>query len=210
MSWPIFPRCPTYGFTKRPDYSETVIERESGIRTVNRNWYYPLLTFSAVPMGDRHDQDVDAVVRFWLAIGGRSGQFLFKDYMDFRSADQLDFAITASDQPLEIIADSPGGYQMYKLYRDDDAVFTQYRLIQKPKPGSVLVAEDGVQLTETVDWMLDADTGIVQFTAPREGVLTWGGEFYVPVMFESVPEFMITNKEIWQTSFALRELRLPT
>jgi uncharacterized protein (TIGR02217 family) len=210
MVWPVFPRCPTYGFTKRADYSETVIERESGIRTINRNWYYPLHTFSAVPMGEQHHKDIDAVVRFWLAIGGRSGRFLFWDQMDYRSINELDDAITAADQPLEVVPDSPGGYQMFKLYQDADALFTQYRMIQKPWPGTIQVAENNVPLVETTHWVLDYDTGIVTFTSPRAGVLTWGGQFYVPVMFESVPEFMISNKDIWQTSFALRELRLET
>lgn len=210
MPWPVFPQCPAYGFTKRADYSVTIVERASGIRSVNRNWYYPLHVFSAVPIGDKPEDDVHKIARFWHAIGGQSGQFLFTDYTDYKSANTLAAAITASDQPLVERDESPSGHQLTKIYRDDDMLFTQQRIIQKPKLGTIVIAEDGIELDEGVDYTIDYDTGIVDIDSPGSGtLLTWGGEFYVPVMFESTPEFMIVDKSIQQTGFALRELRIP-
>lgn len=210
MAWPVFPECPSFGFTKRADYSVTIVERASGIRSVNRNWYYPLHTFSAVPIGERSEDDMYRVARFWHAIGGQSGRFLFKDYTDYKSTNVPSDDISATDQPMVEVEDSPGGWQLVKLYVDDEFNFQQQRLIQKPKDGTVLIAVDGVTQTEGDDYTIDYDTGIVTFNSPldSDAVLTWGGEFYVPSMFETAPEFMITNRGIQQTSFAVRELRL--
>jgi uncharacterized protein (TIGR02217 family) len=212
MPWPVFPQCPAYGFTKRADYSVTIVERASGIRSVNRNWYYPLHVFSAVPIGDKQEDDIHKIARFWHAIGGQAGQFLFTDYTDYKSANTLAAAVTRTDQPLIESDDSPGSFQLTKLYEDDEFLFQQQRIIQKPKPGTILIAEDGVLLTETTDYVVDYDTGLVDILSPGGSgtVYTWGGEFYVTVMFESTPEFMIVDKAIQQTGFALRELRLPT
>jgi uncharacterized protein (TIGR02217 family) len=210
MPWPVFPKCPTFGFTKRADYSVTIVERSSGIRTVNRNWYYPLHTFSAVPMGDRYEDDIHLVMRFWHYVGGQSGQFLFRDLTDYASTALPSLAITPFDQPLIEIEGSPGGFQLTKVYVDDTFAFQQQRLIQKPEQGTLRLGLDGVEIDEGDDWTCDYDTGVVQILAGlgSPAVLTWGGEFYVPVMFESTPEFMISEEKIQQTSFALRELRL--
>jgi uncharacterized protein (TIGR02217 family) len=209
--WPVFPTCPSFGFTSRPDYSVTVVERASGLRSVNRNWYYPLHTYSAVPIGERAQEDIHLVLKFWHAIGGQSGRFLFFDYVDHLSSVDIDSEPTPTDQPLVENLNSPGGHQLTKLYEDEGALFQQQRLIQKPVPGTIRIANAvGVEQAPGT-WTLDYDTGILQIEDGFVGTpATWGGQFYVPVMFESAPEFSVTNRRIQQTSFALRELRLPT
>lgn len=209
MAWPIFPECSTFGFTKRADYSVTIIERASGVRSVNRNWYYPLHVFSAVPMGERMEDDIHTVQRFWHAVGGQSGQFLFKDYTDYKSSIALSEDVTALDQPLQQVTGSPSGYQLLKIYEDDDFHFQQQRLIQKPVAGTIRVANElGVEQAAGT-FSVDTVTGIIAALGGFTGTPTsWGGEFWVPVMFESTPEFIITNHKIQSTSFALRELRL--
>lgn len=210
----VFPHCPSYGFTKRADYSVTIVERASGVRSVNRNWYYPLHVFVAVPFDGVLEADASQIQSFWHAAGGQSGQFLFRDYSDFSSAETPSTPTTALDQPAaEIVASSPE-YQLMKLYVDQTYHFQQQRIIQKPKQGTIKVADNGVEQEEGVDYTLDYDTGIITPTTSFSGPVTWGGEFYVPVMFETVPEFMIVNRSrsggtIQQTGFSLRELRLP-
>lgn len=209
MAWPRFPACPSYGFSKRADYSVTIVERSSGIRSVNRNWYYPLHTFVAVPLENKPEDDMALVQRFWHSIGGQSGRFLFKDYTDYKSSNVPSDDIQATDQPLVEIADSPGRYQMVKLYEDEEFNYQQQRLIQKPKQGTIRIADDGADLEEGVEYTVDYETGIVTLLNSASGVLTWGGEFDVPVMFESTPEFMIVSHKFQSAGFALRELRLP-
>lgn len=210
MPWPVFPQCPAYGFTSCPEYSDTIVEKGSGFRTVNRNWYYPLHMYSAVPIGDKFEDDIHRILRFWHAIGGRSGRFLFTDYVDYKSTEFISDTITFSDQVLPESDDTPGLYQLTKTYRDAEFLFEQQRKIKKPILGTIVIAEDGVELDEGVDWTLDYDSGLVTFIGlgSPAGVLTWGGEFYVPVMFETKPEFTITNKQIQNTQFSLRELRV--
>lgn len=208
MAWPVFPVCPSYGFTKRANYSVTIIERSSGIRTVNRNWYYPLHTFSAIPIDTRPDDDIALIIRFWHAIGGQAGQFLIKDYTDFKSSNNPRLAVTGIDQPLAE-TDVANVWQLMKIYEDEEFIYEQQRLIQKPKTASIIIMENGVALTVTTDYTIDYETGLVTIIGSHPGVLTWGGEFYVPVMFESTPEFMVVNWRTQSTSFALCELRLP-
>lgn len=211
MVWPVFPECPSFGFTVRPDYSVTVVERASGVRSVNRNWYYPLNTYSAVPIGERAQEDIHRVLKFWHSIGGRSGRFLFFDYVDFKSSVLIDDDPLPSDQPLVEITDSPGGWQLVKLYEDEAALSQQQRLIQKPIVGTIRVANTVGAEQPAGTWTLDYDTGILTPDVGFAGTpASWGGQFHVPVMFETAPEFSVTNRRIQQTSFSLRELRLPT
>lgn len=209
MVWPVFPVCPTFGFTGTPDYSVTVIERASGIRSVNRNWYYPLHVYAAVPMGSRPEADIYRIQRFWHAVGGRAGRFKFDDRLDNTSADSPELDVTASDQPIVVDpANSPATYRLFKTYEDEDALLQQVRIISKPVQGTILVALDGVEIDEGADWTLNYETGVITFTAPSAGVYTWGGRFYVPVMFESSAEFVMSDHKIRQTGFSLRELRI--
>lgn len=211
MVWPVFPACPSFGFTSQPDYSVTIVERASGVRTVNRNWYYPLHTYTAVPIGERAQEDIHRVLKFWHAVGGRAGRFLLFDYVDFKSSSNIDDEPTPNDQPLVEVPDSPGGYQLVKLYEDDLEIYQQQRLIQKPISGTIRIANEVGAEQAPSTWSLDYDTGILTPGVGFSGVpTTWGGQFHVPVMFESAPEYSVTNRRIQQTSITLRELRLPS
>lgn len=209
MAWPVFPTCSTFGFTKRADYSVTIIERSSGVRSVNRNWYYPLHVFSAVPMGQRMEDDIHLVQRFWHAVGGQSGRFLFTDYTDYKSSDRLADDPSALDQPLEAVTGSPSGYRLLKRYRDPDFLLEQFRIIYKPVPGTIRVANQLGQEQAASAFSIDLESGVLSALPGFNGTpTTWGGEFYVPVMFESAPEFVITSHQVQTTTFALRELRI--
>ena len=61
------------------------------------------------------------------------------------------------------------------------------RTIAKPVAGSILVAVDGMPVSEGTDWTCDDTTGVVTFAdAPDEGAaITAGYEFDVPVRFDS-------------------------
>lgn len=211
-TWPVFPICPTFGFTSAPDYSVTVVERSGGVRSVNRNWYYPLFTYTAVPIGNRPENDIYRIQRFWHAVGGRSGRFLLDDGTDNHTAPDPDGIVSASDQPVIIDADnSPPSWQLFKAYEDDSVTpaLQQLRIIQKPR--EIILAINDVTVDEGIDFTVDYDTGVVTFAIEPEptDIVTWGGTFYVPVMFESRPEFILSEKKIRQTGFTLQELRLP-
>src|SRR5690606_14495167 len=104
------------------------VERASGVRSVNRNWYYPLHVFVAVPFDNVLESDASKIQSFWHAAGGQSGQFLFTDYSDFSSAETPSTPTTALDQPTAEIAASSPEYQLMKLYVDQTYQFEQQRI----------------------------------------------------------------------------------
>jgi hypothetical protein len=73
--------------------------------------------------------------------------------------------------------------------------------------GTVLLADEGVLKTEGADYTIDYSTGRVAILFPPEGTLTWGGEFDVPVRFDSEFPVELMDKRIQSASFLLRELR---
>jgi len=204
---PVFPECPTYGFTVEPRYLVKVVSREGGFERRDRKWQYPLHNYTAVPMGERADEDAFNVVNFWHAIGGMSTLFRFKDYSDYRSAIHR-VAITALDQPFTVISGSPGGYQLLKAYTYGS--FTQYRYITKPIGSTILVANQSGVVQATSTYTVEEATGLVVPNGGFSGTPTsWGGEFYVPVRFASELQVELTNFRVQRISFQLVEVRIP-
>jgi uncharacterized protein (TIGR02217 family) len=204
---PPFPKCPSFGFVSEPMYSVTIIERSSGIESRNRNWNYPLHRYSAT-VGPRAEEDIAELLEFWHAIGGTAYGFRFNDGVDNRSC-RLYETITPTDQPLVIDAThSPTAYQLTKRYTY--GARSQDRPIFKPIADTIRVADGGVEKIETVDWTLDTTTGLVTLLFTPAGALTWGGEFDVPVRFDSEFPVELVDRRIQSVSFVLKEQRVST
>lgn len=204
LETPAFPACPSFGFIAEPMYSVTVIERASGIERRNRNWTYPLHRYTA-SVGPRGEEEVAEILEFWHAVGGRAIGFRFRDGVDYQSC-RINETPADDDQPLLLVAgSSPPEYQLVKRYtagaRDQD------RPILKPLAGTILIADGGVPKAETTDYTIDYTTGRVSLLFTPAGTLTWGGEFDVPVRFDSEFPVEIFDKRIQSVSFVLRELR---
>lgn len=204
---PIFPECPTFGFTVEPQYLVKIVRREGGFERRDRKWSRPLLRFSTVPLGQQSRANIEAALRFWHAMGGAANMFRFLDYTDFQSCG-LDATPSATDQPLTFIAGSPGGYQLIKRYSDTGSGLYTDREITRPIGSSIRVANDsGVEQAST-RWLLDEATGLLQTLPSFVGTpATWGGEFYVPVRFDSEFPVEITNHRVHSVSFSLLEVR---
>jgi uncharacterized protein (TIGR02217 family) len=150
----------------------------------------------------RAEDEVAAVLEFYHAVHGRAFGFRFKDYVDYKSC-RIDQAVSAVDQ---LLVASGAAYQLVKDYVAG-ALF-QRREIVKPVAGTVRLADNAVEKTEGVDWTLDETTGLVTLAFSPVGTLTWGGEFDVPVRFDSDLPVSILNKEIQGCTFSLLEIRL--
>ena len=201
---PVFPQCPSFGYTSEPMYSVTAIERASGTETRNRNWQYPLHRFNCT-VGPRGEEDVAELLEFWHAVGGTAYGFRFRDGVDHKTC-RIHTIVSSLDAPLEVVSDdSPDSYQLFKRYVFGARV--QLRPIYKPVTGTVLLADEGVLKTEGADYTIDYSTGRVAILFPPEGTLTWGGEFDVPVRFDSEFPVELMDKRIQSASFLLRELR---
>lgn len=204
LETPAFPGCPSFGFTSEAMYSVTPIETAGGHELRNRNWSRPRHRYTAT-VGPRVEAEIQALLEFWHAVGGAAYGFRFKDYADYKSCYVGD-DVAATDQPLIEIPDSPSVYQLTKRYTA--GVLTQDRDIYKPVQGTILVADGGVPLTETTDYVVNYASGQVDVIATPAGELTWGGEFDVPVRFDSEFPIELINRRIESVSFSLKELRL--
>lgn len=201
---PVFPQCPSFGYTSIPLYSVTPIERASGVENRNRNWQYPLHRFSCT-VGPRAEADIAELLEFWHAVGGMAYGFRFNDGVDNKSC-RIHQTITALDGPLILDTTvSPDAYQLVKRYTF--GARTQDRPIYKPIEGTVLIADNGTLKTEGVHYTIDYSTGLVELAFSPVGTLTWGGEFDVPVRFDSDFPVELLDKRIQSVSFELKELR---
>jgi uncharacterized protein (TIGR02217 family) len=205
---PIFPNCPTFGYVSEPNYLVKITLREGGFERRQRMWARPLTKITASPTGDQPNEDIEAVMAFWHAMGGLSSAFRATDWTDYKSC-LLSGIPAATDQPLVLSGDSPVSYRLVKQYQVGSII--QQREILKPVGSTILIANE-VGVTQT-DWTLDESTGLVTAGGSFSGVPTaWGGEFYIWCRFDAQLDPSITNwgsAPIMNVTVQLSELRLP-
>jgi uncharacterized protein (TIGR02217 family) len=115
---------------------------------------------------------------------GRLFAFRWRDWCDCKSC-APGSGLTATDQQIGVGDGTTKKFQLTRGYTSGPATYT--RPIQKPVPGTVLLAVDGAAQTEGGDFTVNADTGVVTFnSAPSAGAdITAGYEFDVPVRFDT-------------------------
>lgn len=200
---PRFPTCPSYGFRADPFFLVKIIAREGGFELVDRKWSQARRTFDGVPMGDRVQEDIEDILYFWLAVGGMSGEFRFKDWTDYKSS-RVGDSILATDQPLLELDTSPVTYQLVKQYTV--GALTHTRHIKRPVGESLLVANEVG--AEQDDWTLDEATGILTPGPTFAGTATAAGfHFEVLCRFNDSFAPQITNHEIQNAEVSLIEKR---
>jgi uncharacterized protein (TIGR02217 family) len=210
LETPDFPACPKYGVISEPEYSVTVVRTASGLERRNRNWSRPLtrVTITVGP-GPRADDEVQELLEFYHAMGGSACGFRYRDVADYKSCRKSD-TVSSTDQPLVLVDASPTYYQLTKRYTF--GAQTQDREITKPVSGTILIAVDGVLKVENTDYTIDYTTGQVTFLIVPPGspvpVITWGGEFDIPVRFDSAFPVEQISHEIESASFVLQEIRV--
>lgn len=205
-TFPVFPRCPGYGFTSQPGYLVNLVRREGGFERSDRRWARPQIVFSAVPLGPRDEEEIQDILNFWHAMGGRAETFVIKDWTDYKSCPTWGTP-TALDQPLVPVALEGGGtgYQLVKRYTV--GALSQDREITKPVGATIVVANGSG--TPDDSFRVDENTGLLKAGEGFDGTpTTWGGEFLVPVRFDSELNPQIVDKRIEAVEFTLREKRL--
>ncbi len=200
---PRFPECPSLGYTSEPSYSNTITKFWGGGETRQRNWSRPLIRVSCT-VGPRQEEIIETLLAWWHVAGGSANGFRFKDYADYRSA-AFDDDISNTDQPLVLVTGSPAVYQLTKRYTHGAG--DQDREIYKPVAGTILIADNGTPKTLGVDYTIDNSTGLVSLLFSPAGTLTWGGEFDLPMRFDSEMPVEIMEKHIQSVTFSLMELR---
>lgn len=200
---PSFPACPNFGAQGQPMYSVTVVQMTSGRERRNRNWLRSLLQFDCT-IGPRAADTIQEILEWWHAMGGMECGFRFRDWTDYKSC-RVNQTPTNVDQPMVQTVDVRT-FQMVKHYTK--GARTQVRNIVKPVEGTILVSDNAVALAEGADYTIDYTAGVISFsvapTTPK-----WGGEFDVPVRFNSEFPVQVSDFEVQTVQFSLQELRSP-
>ncbi len=178
-----FPTDIALGSTGGPERRTEIAVLGSGFEERNSPWAHSRRRYDA-GSGVKTLDDLHNVIAFFEARQGRLFGFRWKDRADFKSA-APSLSMGISDQTLGTGDGSTTDFQLVKAYTSGGESYT--RQIKKPVAGTVRVAVDGVEKTETTDWTVDTVTGLISFvTAPGAGLaVTAGFEFDVPVRFDT-------------------------
>jgi uncharacterized protein (TIGR02217 family) len=184
-----------------------VLELASGHEKRNVNWSLARAEYD-VAHGIKTQAELDALLAFYYARGGKAYGFRFKDWADFR---------ITSIQELGLGDGVETGFQAIKTYSSGGIAYD--RQLKKLVAGTVEVYLDGVLVDES-DYTVDANTGLITFdVAPAATGGTGSGgeevvglicEFDVPVRFDTdvmAATIEAFNVHSWN-SIVLKELRL--
>jgi len=201
----IFPTYISEGSLGGPDWPATILPLASGREERNTTWSEPLRDYD-VSWGVRNRDELFEILNLYHVCRGRIHGFRFRDTLDHLSCLPL-ASPSHTDQPLGTGDGATVAYQLTKTYALTGAP-SMLRDIQKPY-GTILIGIDG--MSTPAGWTLDASTGIITFdVAPAIGeVLTWGGQFHVPVRFDTQLNQIAVRKVMGDIpSIFLKELKL--
>jgi len=186
-----FPANLSFGSVGGPERRTEVVTLANGFEERNTPWAHSRRRYDA-GVSMRSLDDIETLIAFFEARQGQLYAFRWKDWSDYKSCKaSADPAFT--DQIIGVGDGVQTVFPLKKTYRSGTEIYE--REIVKPVSGTITVGIQGTQKTETIDYTVDVNTGLVSFTAPPdEGVeVTAGYEFDVPVRFDT---------EIIQTSVA--------
>jgi uncharacterized protein (TIGR02217 family) len=170
LETPRFPDCVAVGATGGPGYSTSIVRVFSGYEQRNINHEQALGEWD-VGQAARDPANMAELIAFVRVLKARGHGFRFKDHSDY--------ACTVANGRLGTgLGD--GTATAFQLYQQ--GALSELRDIKKPvSPVSLYVNA----VLQTAGVTVNYTTGIVTFTAaPALGaVLTWAGEFDVPVRF---------------------------
>lgn len=157
----------SFGSQSGFEFKTDIKQMRNGQESRQAQWDAPLrplnVIFRLLTPADKQQLE-DA----FLVCKGRAIGFRFRDPLNYRVA-AMPFAI------------GTGAHQTAQLVRVSTFDASVGYPITKPVQGSVSVFADGVLIPSSIQW----STGIAEFTAPDGAVVTWTGEYDVPVRFDS-------------------------
>ncbi len=177
----LFPPAVSFGATGGPEWRNEIVPLTSGFEQRNARWSQSRRHYDA-GTGLRSLADLDDVLAFFEARRGSLYAFRFRDPFDHLSCKPGRLP-APSDQWLGSGDGANSVFQMVKRYGD------HVRPITKAQGGSVRVAVNGVERTETIDFVVELATGKVMFQPgklPAAGAsVTAGFGFDVPARFDT-------------------------
>ncbi len=180
-----FPTSISRGALVSPERKTDIVVLGSGFEERNSRWADSRRAFNA-GYGVKTLKELYDVVSFFEERRGRLHGFRWKDPLDFKSCAPGE-QISDQDQVIGVGDGVQADFNLQKTYGESYSPWL--REIKKPVSGSVLVALDGVSKSESQDYNVDFNSGIVSFLSgqiPANGAsVTAGFEFDVPVRFDS-------------------------
>ena len=178
-----YPTSLSFGSVGGPERRTEIVTLASGFEERNTPWSHSRRRYDA-GMAMRSLDDLETLLAFFEARQGQLFGFRWKDWADFKSCLPSQ-EIDAGDQVIGEGDDATTRFQLVKNYRSGEAV--QARNITKPVLNFVKVAISGDLQVTGVDYIVDSETGIVEFTTPPPdgALITAGFEFDVPVRFDT-------------------------
>ena len=178
----VFPETISRGSIGGPMWQTEIAEKASGAEERNSPWSRMRHRYDA-KFGIRLPHEIETVRGFFVVVRGRLTAFRFKDWGDYRSC-RTDRAVRPTDQTLGLGNGVATAFALTKTYVLAGSSYV--RPIQKPRREGFRVALGGRELFQ--GWTLDPATGILSFAAApaaSDGHIQWGGEFDVPVRFDT-------------------------
>ena len=178
-----FPVNLSFGSLGGPERRTDVVTLANGFEERNTPWAHSRRRYDA-GLGLRSLDDVAALIDFFEARRGQLHGFRWKDWADFRSCKPSQ-QVSPFDQTVGRGDGVTTVFALSKTYRS--GVQTYQRPVAKPVAGTVQVALAGDPKVDTLEYQVDATTGLITFvSAPDIDVLiTAGFEFDVPVRFDT-------------------------
>lgn len=189
LETPRFPTAISLGSMGGPTYSTSIVVVRSGYESRNVNWSAARHRYDA-GYGLKEIDDLEELIEFFHAVGGKAYGFRFKDHKDYKSCNTGE-TIANTDQTLGTgSGDSDDvDFQLVKVYTK--GAFSRTRTIAKPVADTVVVSIDDI--SQPSGWSVDTTTGIITFDdPPGDGeVVKAGFEFDVPCRFDT-DELMVS------------------
>lgn len=170
-----FPSAISFDAIERVRHSTNVMRVQSGARSANKNWAFPLREFD-VSHALRVKTYADTLVAFNLTVAeGMANSFRFKAWADYKAAVGVGIATLISGD----------NYQMYKRYTF--GAYTKDRKITLPVSGTIVITGGG---TYSIDYI----TGIITRSAGAAPT-GWSGEYDVKACFSNdLAEYAIRTR----------------
>lgn len=172
--------CPAYGWQGGPEFLTRITMLKNGNEVRNAEWDQVKHRY-ILPIQNQASSDYLAYIKSaHLAMRGSLHSFLVKDYSDF----------LAVNEPLGVAPAGSAPVQLRKL--STFGLATYERTIRKPL-STVVVHQDGVAKAGTLNTLTGVFTPLTPWTEGQ--VLTWSGEFRIPVRFaQDYLPFSIDNR----------------
>lgn len=178
-----FPVAISFGASGGPARRTQIVTLASGHEERNTPWAHSRRRYEA-GYGVKSLADLETVIAFFEARRGSLHGFRWRDPIDHKSC-AAGQAPGASDQIIGTGDASQTIFQLMKTYSSGGQSY--HRDIHKPVAGSVRVSVDGVELSDGIDFTVDATRGTLTLaSAPGlNAVITAGYEFDTPVRFDT-------------------------